>query len=124
MAQKDVKFWIVKIGLFLPSFDDKKFPFWHFLDYMKGLSALFSLGVACYEPMRFTPRFIAYIRTPQATHFIPAIKRCHYETQIIIDFTASHNRKRSKTWFVAKRISSINRKLFRYTFCNSLYTIN
>ena len=67
----------------------------HFSDYMKGLYALFSCRVACSEPPCLAPRSISSIRTSQVPCFIFEIRRCHYETQILSDFTAFHNRKRS-----------------------------
>ena len=95
MAQKDIKFRIEKIVLFSPYIEDKNANLRHFSDYMKGLYALLSCRVACSEPQCFAPRSISSIRTSQVPCFIFEIERCHYEKQIVFDFTTFHNRKRS-----------------------------
>ena len=61
----------------------------------KGLYALLSCRVTCSEPQCFAPRLNASLHAPQAPHSISALKRCHYETQILFDFTTFHNHKRS-----------------------------
>jgi len=95
MAKKGLKFRIAKVIIFSQSIEYKKGNLRHFSESTNGLFALFSCRVACYEPHCFAPRSISSIRTSQVPCFIFEIERCHYEKQIVFDFTTFHNRKRS-----------------------------
>ena len=94
MAKKGLKYRIPQFVV-LRRISVNFISFKPFSESTKGLSALFSSSVACYEPLCFALRLNAPFHAPQATRSIHALKRCHC-------FILLRNHNQSKATFATK----------------------